>query len=522
MKKAMKINIILCLLICFTASGTSPSWADTNPDTSPNPFGTDYSYQGYSLIRFIFPDQEDEYRVTPIYGINPEDGKQGLYLYRPEGGTQYISSKLKFFLDGNDVDFHGTSGQYNIWDIYDLSKYPFIWHAGERGSGSFVMKQPFPNGALYTSREEIISLWNSGKWLINPAVGTPETGPARAPGWITTIKFLPPDMQATSVVSGAPAGGGTVSTTYQASATFYLNYKIPGWSTVRLYQFKADNSALLLTEQPVYFGSFGGVNIKSVPWTMVAGTTKIVASVGMRWNNSTRSWVKDSFSNPPYIDLEGDIADYNWNNNTVVAPVNTGEIPKPPEDMAPSNLAVSSLQLLNSNGQPISGTVEVNKQYQVKAVFKSSFDVGGYAKVRFYVKREAGWMEFRKEENVYFSPKGTVEKTWDWTGLSEQLTLIATVAYRWWDQQGQYVKEPFEGRTESTYNDNRLESPVAGTDIPEGPPVPGSWEYPLYYHPLKKEVIPIYEEHIEPVYGYREVPITLDQSQARLRVFLTE
>ncbi|MCG9969604.1 hypothetical protein L9W92_16495 [Pelotomaculum terephthalicicum JT] len=198
--------------------------------------------------------------------------------------------------------------------------------------------------------------------------------------------------------------------------------------------------------------------------------------------------------------------------------------PEPePEEEETANLSVANLQLLNSNGQPVTGTVVVNKQYQVKATFKSTFDVGGNAKVRFYVKdNHYGTMSVNKEETVYFSPGGTVTKTWDWSGTTSEVTLIATVAYRWWDQQSKYVEEPFVSMTETTYEDNEKEMGVAGTALPSGPTTAISWQYPLYYHPYVNMVVPIYEEYTVPVYGYKEVPFTKDTSDGKIRVYLVE
>lgn len=190
----------------------------------------------------------------------------------------------------------------------------------------------------------------------------------------------------------------------------------------------------------------------------------------------------------------------------------------------PNNLAVINLKLFRVNEQgeeePVSGTVEVNKPYRVKATFNSTFDFSGWAKVRFYVKREAGWMDLRKEENVYFEPGGTVQKTWNWTGMSENVKLIATVAYRWWEQQSKWKEEPFEGKTEATYDDNKRELSTAGTDIPKGPPTPGRWSYPLYYHPMKWKEVPVYEEYTEDVYGWKKVPFVKEEGEEKVRVRL--
>jgi len=226
-------------------------------------------------------------------------------------------------------------------------------------------------------------------------------------------------------------------------------------------------------------------------------------------------------------------AEHNYNNNTCQAtlyrsaglpqvPSEPSEPSQPSEPSEPSepptsfqNLSVTNLELLNANGQPVSGSVEVNKQYQVRATFNSTFNISGWATARFYVRRNSG-MVFKGSKNIYFEPNSSTQITWDWTGMTEKVSLVATIDYRWWEQQNKWVEELFEGGEENTYSDNKMERNVAGTDMPGGPPTAITWGYPLYYHPMRmKEVITTV-----PVYGWKEVPIR-GQTKYRIRTILT-
>jgi hypothetical protein len=196
-----------------------------------------------------------------------------------------------------------------------------------------------------------------------------------------------------------------------------------------------------------------------------------------------------------------------------------GEPPRENEQNPyPSNLAVTNLELLNDKGEPAGGLVEVNKPYKVRATFNSSFDKGGWAKARFYIRRESGWLDYKGEKNIYFDPKGTSTATWDWSGTTENVSLIVTISYRWWEQQSKWEEEEFEGEKEATYTDNIMEQNAAGTDIPKGPPTPGSWSYPLYYHPVKEMLVPVYEEKevtvVEP--EWIEIPFYPAEDNARI------
>jgi hypothetical protein len=501
------------ILLLFTAG---IAWATTG--IGSNPYGSDYYNQGYVPIRFTFPDGTTEYRNGPCWGQNPQDGKIALY-------EADVSSKLQSFLEANKVIL--DKGQYDLYRVYmhmDSGYWDIDTTGCAKGSGQRIQYGSGQDAARSMPQDTIKNyLEYTNTWLFNAPSDSPPPGNwAAPPGWKVVMKFSTPDMQVKSVSSGAPAVGAVTGTTYFASANFYLNYNMGGNATVRLYQFKKDGTARLLTEMTRYFGDYQEINVGGVPWVMDANTSSIVASVAFKYDNGSKIWIRDSYYNNA-ITLNGDKADRDWSNNLATSA--TATITPPPAtggNDTPSNLAVTKLELLDSSGRPISGTVEINKPYRVRATFSSKFDFGGTAKIRFYVKREAGWMELRAENSVYFSPNGTYEKTWDWTGTSEQVTVIATIAYRWWDQQNKYAEEPFEGKTETTYTDNLMQTGVAGTDIPNGPPPPGSWEYPLYYPRAYEELTPVYENYLESVYGWQLIPFTREAPNGRKRVYLIE
>lgn len=516
-EKRKKSIIYGFILLLFTAGIT---WAGGLPGS--NPFGSDYSYQGYVPIRFTFPDGTTEYHNGPCWGLNPQDGKIALY-------EADASSKLQAFMEANQV--YISHSQYDLYQVYmhqgngywDIDTNGCVKGSGQRIQYGSYQDAPrsMPQGTIKNYLE------NTNTWLFNAPADSPPPGNwAAPPGWKVVMKFSTPDMQVMDgyVNSGAPAIGAVIGNTYFASAKFYLNYNMGGNSFVRLYQFKKDGTAKLLKEEKRYFGDYQEISLSGIPWVMDANTSSIVASVAMKYDNTSKSWLKDTYYNN-YINLTGDNADRNWSNNIGVSPAAAITPPPPPDtgegNDKPSNLAVTKLEIVDLDGKTVS-TVEAGKQYKVKATFNSMFDVGGTAKVRFYVKREAGWMEHEKEESVYFSPKGTVQKTWDWVGTTEEVTVIATVAYRWWDQQDKYVEEPFEGQAETTYDDNKKETGVSGTDFPDGPPTAGSWGYPLYYHPATLQVIPIYQDYTESVYGWKAIPFTKELPNGKIRVYLIE
>jgi hypothetical protein len=72
---------------------------------------------------------------------------QMLYI-RPDNGQRYITQKTYDFLTVNGVPYDAATRQFNLWPVYTYNNYPFILTAGQQGNGSFLMKTPYPFGAL--------------------------------------------------------------------------------------------------------------------------------------------------------------------------------------------------------------------------------------------------------------------------------------------------------------------------------------------------------------------------------------
>ena len=144
-----------------------------------NPFGPGYYNQGYTPIVMCYPDGTTEYYLGAMWGENPLDGKQSLRVYRPVGGTRYISEKCEFFLDAFDVK--KINGQYNIYDVYmhmngpsDDPNYNFIDTTGCReGDGWYVMYGTDQDHALYMTAEQIKTLMERNVLLVNPRTPWP-------------------------------------------------------------------------------------------------------------------------------------------------------------------------------------------------------------------------------------------------------------------------------------------------------------------------------------------------------------
>lgn len=171
----------------------------------------------------------------------------------------------------------------------------------------------------------------------------------------------------------------------------------------------------------------------------------------------------------------------------------------------PDNLSVTALELLDDKGNPAGSAVEVNKQYTFRATFKSDFNKGGWATARFYTRRESGQIRYENQSSIYMEPHGDITVSWPWGGTTEKgVALIASINYRWWDQQGAWVEELFEGERELTYEDNKAELSVSGGEPGWSRPATTSWSYPLYYNPVRT-----FEKEIgkEPIYGWKEVPL---------------
>ncbi|GAB6179724.1 hypothetical protein JCM14036_10430 [Desulfotomaculum defluvii] len=177
--------------------------------------------------------------------------------------------------------------------------------------------------------------------------------------------------------------------------------------------------------------------------------------------------------------------------------LNKVEVPLAPVDendnTQPANLAVTSVQLYNSSGSPVSGTIKEGQSYKVKVTYSSSFDVSGYAELGLYYKDSLGNVK-RIGDNPLrqFSPNGVEEKEWSFNASSGKGKLIAVINLKWLEGE-KFENQLFEGQTETTYSDNIKEVSTTVSDGPLEPPPPGSINQPLYYHPVVTKMFPVYK-----------------------------
>ncbi|RDV82338.1 hypothetical protein DXX99_07960 [Ammonifex thiophilus] len=180
------------------------------------------------------------------------------------------------------------------------------------------------------------------------------------------------------------------------------------------------------------------------------------------------------------------------------------------------DLAVTGVQVLDAaTGQPVSSP-QPAQNLKVRASFASSFDVGGWAKIRLYkYQAEFGRLDEVRSESVYFEPRGACTREWDIGNVGTgQYKFIATIdLYNTGnDPSTGWKPEKFDGKyEESTYDNNKREAGVTGTEGTPREPSPVQRSQSVWYPPLTWKERPIYEEYTEPVYGWKKVPFSREK-----------
>lgn len=277
----------------------------------------------------------------------------------------------------------------------------------------------------------------------------------------------------------------------------YINVvNLSPWTTVasstkfRLYIKEKGKSTVMAAEpQLLAINPISGKQV-GFEYSVPDGEFTLILTTNMYWQNG---WVNEPLTT------------FNINNVVVVNPeqeyarnkVEVTIIPNsphvaPPPAILPSNLNVVSVVLVDLDNKPVIGTVKLNEGYKVKINYGSTFNIGGHAKSRLYLKDKHG-IQLREVKDVYFQPYGYATHIWDWPGTNDEVAFIATISYQWDDTQAVWVEEQFEGQTETTYEDNMGELIVTGTYDVNVPPTPGKNMFPLYYHPFVEIWEPIYE-----------------------------
>ncbi|SHJ15548.1 hypothetical protein [Desulfofundulus thermosubterraneus] len=221
-----------------------------------------------------------------------------------------------------------------------------------------------------------------------------------------------------------------------------------------------------------------------------------------------------------------------YNDNVASASDTGAALPPPPgsgDTAGPNDLAVTSIEVLDAaTGQPVSSPQE-NQNLKVKATFKSSFNVGGWARLRLYKYQ----VEYKRLDqvgdsvNMYFEPNAT--KTYEWSpgniGTGQYKFIVSIDYYNNGnDPSSGWRAEKFDGKyDEKTYDNNKMEKDLTGTEAPPWEPHPVQWSQPVWYPPLVWKEVPVYETITEPIYGWKKVTFRKEEpTDVKKRVRLTE
>ncbi|ABO49358.1 Ig domain protein, group 2 domain protein [Desulforamulus reducens MI-1] len=181
------------------------------------------------------------------------------------------------------------------------------------------------------------------------------------------------------------------------------------------------------------------------------------------------------------------------------------EKPEPPKQGEEGNLYVLSIELLDANGSPFYGTLTAGQNYKVKATYKSKFDISGWARLGMFYKTSSDVRKVGDYVHVQMSPGDTTEKTWEFNAAPGNGSLIATIQLDWRSGEA-FNPLQFEGKTETTYDDNKMSLSLGGSDSPTGPPSTRVYERTGYYHPVRTVAVPVYRKEYETIIEYVKVP----------------
>lgn len=191
----------------------------------------------------------------------------------------------------------------------------------------------------------------------------------------------------------------------------------------------------------------------------------------------------------------------------------------PGRDVESKDLAVTNVTVTDSSGRPVYAP-QANQALNVKATFVSTFNEGGYARIRLYrYQSDHGTLSLvGSAKNVYFEPNATYEHTWDGlvVGSGKYLFIPAINVQNSTNDLNNWNEETFNGQREATYANNTLQYNLTGSEL-NPVPNPGYWTSgPGYYPPKTAEMVPIYET--VPIYGWKEVDYESNKPKLKTRL----
>lgn len=348
------------------------------------------------------------------------------------------------------------------------------------------------------AKEVYITVWKKtgSQWILIEDHGRVEIPPATTSGW---GEYKPATF-----------------TRVQASEE---NYKVVVMANLNPIVFDNNGNATYINCQPLKTEYWSDTLKGAVPPGVGAGgrhEAKPIADFASALGFRVTEGYKDNVN---YADAEGE------------TPVPIPPGPEPPA--GESNLSIYDMHVYDKEtGQDVTNPT-FNQTLGIKASYKSTFDVGGWARLRFYRYYEGynnSLTQIGDNVNYYFEPGADV--TYDYGQdygfriVPGQYEIIASIDYynNGNDPDDNWQPEKFDGKyDETTYDDNKMARDLTGSDVPYVPPTPTERSESVWYPPLAWVEVPG-EIHThtekEDIYGWKEIPLTKDMPEAKKKVRL--
>lgn len=507
-----------------------------------SPFTDATDYGNVSVARFTFPDTTSDSGREYVPQINwvikekiSDNGKNAVPVAS-------CSDKLQKYLNVYQVPqkeyqfvlFNATKPDFMGWQIDGTGKYTLwpstltpITDTNKRREATqyWLRTEYFSRTNSPSMLSSARSWYNSNTFLINLSLNRyrPNGGTPYPTGAALDAYFLPPDLLVKNLWT-TELGDGKM----QANAVFENTF----WADVRtnVYLYAVVNGIPQLLDSRIGVNLWSKLAWPNNVWQLQAeypaGTTKLVACVGVPWNGmSWQSSVNNDTTTTATVpelgltlrgkkielgsdqyrpDTKNSLAN-RWNNNykELLDPEQPGA---PPEQ--PSDIAALMLMPIDSTTQQVQAYITPSSKFKMKFTYISGFDESGNATVRLYREDKDTYVKTLVSEKSVYVTKGQADVIFD-TELQHNegvYRYIATINYRWGSG---WIGEQFAGKEESTYDNNKVETDVRCTV--GGPPAGVG-----YWPPVVKKQVPVYEKF--PVWGWKKVEYDVEELKIKTRL----
>ncbi|APC08606.1 hypothetical protein [Neomoorella thermoacetica] len=498
-------------------------WGFINPDDQLVRLSSDLTTW---LEALEWPKSGGWYNVTDAGDKQGSNAIRNIYYHMPWG-----SNVIK--------TYHPMPG-YSKTNPYLVSPGPHYDTIND-GTFDYTMSATFPNGqATY-----------GYNWTKDGAIGFVHRV---AGNWIAEVGYehkkvaYTADLAVTQLTAGSPGSNGMApfAAVIENLAPFDA---VNAPFNLYVWQAGAANPDLVKLNQKTWniprgspaSGTPGSITITGF-FPVPSKDYTLIAAIGAEYVPGAKiipgipgTWLGDNYNpsyqgrTPPGI---GPFQEPYYDNNVKVTGSQRGLPPPPPpggqQPSGNNDLAVTDLKILDaSTGQEVTSPSEI-QNLKAKATFTSTFDVGGWARLRLYeYDPEYKRLDLRGQEaNVYFEPHAQVTHEWNMGNIGlGQHTLIASIDYynNGNDPGSGWKSEKFDGKyEESTYSNNKMSKDLTGSEAPPRQPMNLQQSNSVWYPPLVWVRKPVYETYTEDVYGWRKVPFYKDPAIAKVRVRLIQ